>query len=470
MNFVLIPSYFSPAVNKLCEHLDVSDIKNLSLVSKEWFLATNTPLTKRTCITVKYVYYWKFKRRYQNIYVDIGDYEINKYLKHFLSWYNSENDDSKFLISELSLGTYKPVNSETFKMICQLKCLKSLTLRTNYLEPFDESLEISLKLREFGLYVSSFYRNHDDLTHAEKYIKNICQNNREITKFHCDYLTEGSLKMVTENCPRIQSLNYYNKLSLYPVALNSLYGTGPVRELAFFGIQDYKLFKLDGLDLRKLALILTTGHSEFEDLLKKFPKITHLSLTVLKLEEWVIQTISKRLQNLTSFNLICGQGTVFTEQQILPKLKSFKVNNLTTTHLLTKISTPSIVKIIANDIVSKEEFLNFLKDDYDHLKQLSIKELLHSSDYEICCVLKRLTSLRFLKISNCENFTQSCLETICDSGILNAEITMFSKISYWKFKLFNRKWSFKEKVIGSECHLSFFYILFGNFIFQRIEK
>ncbi|KAL5290287.1 hypothetical protein ACFFRR_009933 [Megaselia abdita] len=455
MNILEFPSYFYPVVLRICDFLRISDIKNLSLVSKEWFQATHTPLVQRTQINVNYCYYWKFLRKYENISIVIGDFDINLYLRDFLSWYKTSNVDKGYLIKKLSLSTYKKINSKTFHLLLELKSLKVLSIKANYLEEFDHSLELSLGLIEFGLYVSSFHQNHN-FCHAEIYLKNICRNNRALKVFHCDYFTEDGIKYLLENCTAIENLNYYNKLDLYPPAINSLYESDVERNLIFFGIHDIELFNLKHLkieNIKKMSLFVTMKEG-LTELFIKLSNVTHLSLTVINLEQWLLSSLALYLKNLTCLILIYGHGSEITEQIILPKLMQLEISNLTRNHLLENIYAPVVSRIRINYAVSKEEFLNFMNDDYKLLEELKIRNLHQSTETEICSVLKKRQLLKTLKIENCENFSIECLKTICDSQIKKAEITTFSDISLWRFKIFNRKWKLEETRINTNRKLT----------------
>lgn len=449
MNFVEFSSNYSPAVEKICEYLEVSDVKNLSLVYREWFSATNTSLTQRTCITVKNCYYWKFQRKYSSIAVFIGNFDINVYLEDFLKWFKSVNAHQEFLVDFLTFGTDASINVETLKLLTNLKSLKCLTLIAGFFEPLKEPIDISLNLIEFKLYSKN--RSSD----YQPYLSSICKSNNSLREIDSD-IDEELLEIVVQHCPKIETLKNLLVDSKSIEILNRL-GNLNNLHISLQPESDGKLISgFNCKTLTKLEIASNFEEADFNVFLENMPNLTDLKLTT-NLKQWrVLALIAAKLENLKSLNLNCRPDEMVLEQHrpVFPYLEELKISFLTANDLLTRFSTPKIRKLSINGSISREEFLNFMNSDYANLEELSIQHLDIPSNH-ICMVLRHLVSLKLLHVYNCSFFSDKCIIAILDSEIQDAQFTVsnFERMFLWKLKV-NKKWSIQETELSPSKYIS----------------
>ncbi|KAL5288679.1 hypothetical protein ACFFRR_009103 [Megaselia abdita] len=447
MSFVKFPFYFSPAVSKICEYLDVSDIKKLSLVSKEWFSATSTSLAQRTCIKVKYCYYWKFLRKYLNISVEFDN--INLYLVDFLKWYNDMNKDQKFSIKCLTLSTTGVIDVQTLRLVAELKSLESLILKAYRLIKLNDIVDTSLDLKEFRLEMTE----HSE--YCQDYIESICKSNITLKHFHSDIIDEKSFDVVAENCPEIESLSHLK----IKINANTVKILSKLKNLKSLKISISETNKLSTLNFTKIWSLDLSGsfeYNDFSEFIQKNPNFIDLKLTIRELKHWeVLSLLAAYSIYLKSLKLLCDPENFIIQQHrpIFLKLERLEITNVVANDLLTTFSTPKIKEIVFHGILTSEEFRNLIKDDYVYLEDLTIQHL-NIPEIDFCRVVKQLSSLKILNIYNCELFSDECLNVICKSQIQKANITAlnFRSVNWWE-NLFQNKLAFntEEKETSPHC-------------------
>lgn len=366
MDFIQHPLFYDHVVTILCERLCLTEIKSLSLVSKEWFHATSSVIGEKCTISSDHL---------QNCQRKYKAHTINTFsqLERLVEWFKAVKKRGRggrvFYITSLIVKDVV-VNGSVFHLMREFENIHTLTLEDCDFSANNKKLpNFSLQLKDFRIID---YR--DDNKSPEKIVKKvvrcILKDNPKLTDLSlvvCDFSiyekllvdpvllqnldtldlsvyapesnqifeeilrTHSILKSITllvdfddpkvqileENCIRIETISKIETDNIKPSTLRKLQCFENLQNMTMSLRNAKTIKKLSGLFLPQLRYL-------------------HFDAFGIRVHEICLRGILQAVPNLTSIDLRCDfnrlKGNIFTIlANSLPHLKSLLLVRLVIT-------------------------------------------------------------------------------------------------------------------------------------------
>lgn len=265
MDFKNFPNNYDHIVSKISKQISFKDMKNLSLVSKGWLLATTSFFEQHYFNLVinkaeELASFRTVRVTYKNFKITVDYSSINPILELLVQWIARlraamETERRKFMIEEIYLKQVT-LNDKSFTLLNQLKRLNSLRIEEcnfkkintvlnlnitkvviqfycNDLKPeiFDKIISKTVRSLTFNVrdvtQYSGTLTNGELLSNLEVLIsrnsciddnilEEICQNNKFLRKItHSKYFKIPQAEVLTHHCPNLEYIKFsdYNGIN-----------------------------------------------------------------------------------------------------------------------------------------------------------------------------------------------------------------------------------------------------------------